>query len=90
MPSRFRLWIRRSCIPSKRDVRFWIRSQPSCASFSSKQMLFHISEESDIARFEPRASEYATGLVVWAIDETRLCNYLLPRECPRVTYYAGA
>ena len=53
-------------------------------------MLFHISEESDIARFEPRASEYATGLVVWAIDEGRLCNYLVPRDCPRVTYYAGA
>jgi Family of unknown function (DUF6886) len=53
-------------------------------------MLFHISEESDIARFEPRASEYATGLVVWAIEGCRLCNYLVPRECPRVTYYAGA
>ena len=53
-------------------------------------MLFHISEESDIARFEPRASEFATGLVVWAIDEGRLCNYLVPRDCPRVTYYAGA
>ena len=36
------------------------------------------------------ASEYATGLVVWAIADGRLCNYLLPRECPRVTYYAGA
>jgi hypothetical protein len=53
-------------------------------------MLFHISEESDIARFEPRASEHATGLVVWAIEERRLCNYLVPRDCPRVTYYAGA
>jgi hypothetical protein len=53
-------------------------------------MLFHMSEEPDIARFEPRASEYATGLVVWAIDERRLCNYLVPRECPRVTYYAAA
>jgi hypothetical protein len=53
-------------------------------------MLFHISEESDIARFEPRASEYASGLVVWAIERRRLCNYLVPRECPRVTYYAGA
>ena len=55
-------------------------------------MLFHISEESDIARFEPRASGYPIPpghLVVWAIDESRLCNYLLPRECPRVTYYAG-
>ena len=51
--------------------------------------LFHISEEPGIARFEPRASEYVSGLVVWAIEENRLCNYLVPRECPRVTYYAG-
>ena len=53
-------------------------------------MLFHVSEEADIARFEPRASPYASGPVVWAIAERRLCNYLLPRDCPRVTYYAGA
>jgi hypothetical protein len=26
---------------------------------------------------------------VWAIDAERLPNYLLPRDCPRVTYYAG-
>jgi Family of unknown function (DUF6886) len=52
-------------------------------------MLFHVSEESGIERFEPRASEYANGSVVWAIDVDRLRNYLLPRECPRVTYYAG-
>ena len=52
-------------------------------------MLFHISEESGIARFEPRSSEYASGPVVWAIDAHRLHNYLVPRECPRVTYYAG-
>jgi hypothetical protein len=26
---------------------------------------------------------------VWAIDAARLRNYLLPRDCPRVTYYAG-
>jgi hypothetical protein len=52
-------------------------------------MLFHISEESGISRFEPRASEYASELVVWAIEGRRLCNYLVPRECPRVTYYAG-
>jgi hypothetical protein len=52
-------------------------------------MLFHMSEESAIPRFEPRPSDYASGLVVWAIDERRLCNYLLPRDCPRVTYYAG-
>jgi hypothetical protein len=27
--------------------------------------------------------------VVWAIDEGRLRNFLVPRDCPRVTYYAG-
>jgi hypothetical protein len=52
-------------------------------------MLFHISEESGIERFEPRASASRTDRVVWAIDEERLRNYLAPRECPRVTYYAG-
>ena len=52
-------------------------------------MLFHISEESGIARFEPRPSVYSSEPVVWAIDGMRLHNYLLPRDCPRVTYYAG-
>ena len=52
-------------------------------------MLFHVSEESGIERFEPRPSQYADEPVVWAIDADRHCNYLLPRECPRVTYYAG-
>jgi 8-oxo-dGTP pyrophosphatase MutT (NUDIX family) len=52
-------------------------------------MLFHISEEPGIERFEPRASEYTAEPVVWAIDAERLRNYLLPRECPRVTFYAG-
>ena len=52
-------------------------------------MLFHVSEESNIERFEPRASGYADGPVVWAIDGGRLRNYLVPRECPRVTFYAG-
>ena len=52
-------------------------------------MLFHISEESGIERFEPRASQYVSDLVVWAIDAAHLRNYLVPRECPRVTYYAG-
>ena len=52
-------------------------------------MLFHVSEESGIERFEPRSSQYAHELVVWAINEERLHNYLVPRDCPRVTYYAG-
>ena len=52
-------------------------------------MLFHVSEEAGIERFEPRWSESVDREVVWAIDAGRLRNYLLPRECPRVTYYAG-
>lgn len=52
-------------------------------------MLFHVSEEPGIKRFEPRAPEDGHEPVVWAITAARLCNYLVPRECPRVTYYAG-
>jgi hypothetical protein len=52
-------------------------------------MLFHISEESDIKLFEPRESQYVQEPVVWAIDSDHVRNYLLPRECPRVTFYAG-
>ena len=52
-------------------------------------MLFHVSEQAGIELFEPRWSELAGQSVVWAIDADRLRNYLLPRECPRVTYYAG-
>ena len=52
-------------------------------------MLFHVSEQQGIERFEPRWSALRGQEVVWAIDDERLRNYLLPRECPRVTYYAG-
>src|SRR5262245_44879547 len=52
-------------------------------------MLFHVSEEPGIERFEPRPSESAGEPVVWAIDGERLRNYLVPRDCPRVTFYAG-
>ena len=52
-------------------------------------MLFHVSEEPGIERFDPRPSEYTVEPVVWAIDADRLRNYLVPRECPRVTFYAG-
>ena len=57
--------------------------------------LFHVSDIPDIARFEPRpvAPASVTSLtperaVVWAMDEAHLQNYLLPRDCPRVTFYA--
>jgi hypothetical protein len=52
-------------------------------------MLFHVSEDAGIERFEPRRSQSAADPVVWAVDADRLRNYLLPRECPRVTFYAG-
>ncbi len=52
-------------------------------------MLFHVSEDGGIEQFVPRAATRAGSPVVWAIDEEHLRNYLLPRECPRVTYYAG-
>jgi hypothetical protein len=53
--------------------------------------LFHVSEEPGIKIFEPRPSPSffagISGDVVFAIDGKLLHNYLLPRDCPRVTYY---
>ncbi|AYL93907.1 DUF6886 family protein [Mucilaginibacter celer] len=55
--------------------------------------LFHISEQPGISIFHPRPSpsqfDNITGDVVFAISEELLHNYLLPRDCPRVTFYAG-
>lgn len=50
-------------------------------------MLYHISEDPEILRFEPRPSPYHDEPVVWAIDDEHLRNYLLPRDAPRVTFY---
>jgi hypothetical protein len=52
-------------------------------------MLFHVSDNPTIVRFEPRLSTSTSERLVWAVDAARLRNYLVPRECPRVTYYAG-
>ncbi len=52
-------------------------------------MIFHVSEEPGIERFEPRIPESGGPPVVWGIDEEHLRNYLLPRDCPRVTYCAN-
>jgi hypothetical protein len=55
--------------------------------------LFHVSEESGIASFEPRPvpspDSGVTGEAVWAVDEAHLPNFILPRDCPRVTYGIG-
>jgi hypothetical protein len=59
--------------------------------------LFHVSDKPGLARFEPRPPPSppspdagVTGDAVWAISERLLHNYLLPRDCPRVTFYAHA
>ncbi len=56
--------------------------------------LYHVSEEPDIEIFEPRPSpqvyDQITGYVVFAVSDEMLHNYLLPRDCPRVTYFAKA
>jgi hypothetical protein len=55
--------------------------------------LYHASDQADIDVFEPRIpptpSPATAYPVVWAVDEPRLVNYLVPRECPRVTFYAS-
>ena len=52
-------------------------------------ILFHVSEEADIEVFEPRQRTATDERLVWGIDEEHLRNYLVPRDCPRVTYSAG-
>jgi hypothetical protein len=58
------------------------------------QRLYHVSEEAGIAVFEPRlpasTDSRVRDEVAWAIDEEHLPNYLLPRDCPRVTFGVSA
>jgi hypothetical protein len=53
--------------------------------------LFHISGQPGIRRFDPRPALHPSagqeGSMVWAIDFEHLPNYLLPRDCPRVTFF---
>ncbi|MDP3854871.1 DUF6886 family protein [Phenylobacterium sp.] len=59
----------------------------------TKPRLFHVSEEAGIAQFDPRpppsTDSGVRGDCVWAVDEDHLVNYLLPRDCPRITYGRG-
>jgi hypothetical protein len=52
--------------------------------------LFHVSDEGPFTAMSPRPSPSGTPHEgrewVWAVDEARLPNYLLPRECPRVCW----
>jgi hypothetical protein len=52
--------------------------------------LFHVSDAAPLAVMRPRPSPPGTPYegrpLVWAVDEEHLVNYLLPRQCPRVTW----
>lgn len=56
--------------------------------------LWHVSEQPDIGRFSPRlptnTDAGVTEPVVWAVADTHLANYLLPRDCPRICLRASA
>jgi hypothetical protein len=58
------------------------------------EKIFHISENGEIETFKPRPSpsviKNLTGDVVFGISEKLLHNYLFPRDCPRVAFYASA
>jgi len=55
--------------------------------------IFHISEHPRIQEFRPRPSPsyypQINGDVVFGIKGDLLHNYLLPRNCPRVSWYEG-
>ena len=55
--------------------------------------LFHASDDPAIACFEPRlvpsSDAGVEGLAVWAVAESHLANYLLPRDCPRICFRAS-
>ncbi|MGI6626541.1 MAG: DUF6886 family protein [Limnochordia bacterium] len=54
--------------------------------------MFPVSENHSIGRFEPRRRAREdighSEKLVWAVNEARLANFLTPRDCPRVTFYA--
>jgi hypothetical protein len=55
--------------------------------------LFHFSEDPTIERFVLRPSKSShhkvQNLVVWAVTDEQQWAYLVPRQCPRVTFYAA-
>lgn len=75
-------------------IKKWVMPSNHQDSSKNSERLFHVSEEPGIAVFEPRPSPSffveITGDVVFAIEDRLLHNYLLPRDCPRVTYYQTA
>lgn len=60
---------------------------------TASERLYHVSDRPGITLFEPRPTYPGHPLnlprpVVWAVGERLLHNFLLPRDCPRVTFYA--
>lgn len=76
-----------------RFIKKWDMPSNHQDSLKNSKRLFHISGEPGIDMFEPRPSPSffagISGDVVFAIEERLVHNYLLPRDCPRVTYYVG-
>src|SRR5947209_4663378 len=54
-------------------------------------IVYHFSEEPDIAVFHPRPplARPKVEPLVWAIDADHAPLYWFPRDCPRVTFWAG-
>jgi hypothetical protein len=70
----------------------WREGCPTADRLSDCGSLFDVSEQADIHVFHPRLFSTAPdiGPVVWANDAVKLSNYLLPRDCPRVTFGTSA
>ncbi len=60
----------------------------------SSETVWHVSETPGIGHFAPRPppslDANVAEAVVWAVNDLRLPNYLLPRECPRVAFHVAA
>jgi hypothetical protein len=71
-----------------------IRASVAQSTFMKSETLWHVSETANITHFAPRTPpSLDAGVhdsVVWAVNEARLPNYLLPRECPRVAFHVAA
>jgi hypothetical protein len=54
--------------------------------------LWHVSEAGDIRRFTPRPRPPGAAVgpaCVWALADSHLPHYLVPRDCPRVCLRSG-
>ena len=54
------------------------------------KIIYHFSETPGITYFRPRLATPELGAVVWGISKESMYKYLLPRDCPRVTFRADA